>query len=80
MAVVCFEIAPEYRGKGIATALLHRVICDAKENGYSSVVSFPVKRNERYEWDCTGPIHLYEKAGFHKVSEYGETIIIKKDV
>ena len=49
IAVVCFEIAPEYRGKGIATALLNKVIFDAKTNKYASVVGFPVKRSERYE-------------------------------
>lgn len=68
-AVVCFEIAPEYRGKGIATALLNRVIADAKAEGYHAVVSFPVVRSERYEWDCHGPTRLYEKAGFVKAME-----------
>lgn len=54
-AVVCFEIAPEYRGKGVATALLNRVITDAKIEGYAAVVGFPVLRSERYEWDNAGP-------------------------
>jgi GNAT superfamily N-acetyltransferase len=67
--VVCFEIAPEYRGKGVATALLNRVIADAKIEGYLAVVSFPVVRSERYEWDNHGPIRLYEKAGFVKAAE-----------
>lgn len=80
IAVVCFEIAPDYRGKGIATALLNRVILDAKTSGYSSVVGFPVRRSERYEWDCAGPIRLYEKSGFHKKSEHGDTVIMKKDL
>lgn len=80
IAVVCFEIAPDYRGRGIATALLDRVILDAKTSGYSSVVSFPVKRSERYEWDCSGPVRLYEKVGFYKISEHGDTIIMKKEL
>ena len=80
IAVVCFEIAPGYRGRGIATTLLARVIMDAKANGYSSVVGFPVRRSERYEWDCTGPIRLYEKAGFHKSSEHGDTVMMKKEL
>lgn len=79
-AVVCFEIAPDHRGRGIATALLDRAVSDAKVNGFSSVVGFPVKRSERYEWDCTGPIRLYEKAGFHKISEHGYTVIMKKEL
>ncbi|NLO47234.1 MAG: GNAT family N-acetyltransferase [Clostridiales bacterium] len=68
-AVVCFEIAPEYRGKGVATALLNRVIADAKIEGYLAVVGFPVVRSERYEWDYRGPVRLYEKAGFVKTAQ-----------
>jgi len=64
MAVICFEIAPEYRGKGVATALLAHVCEDAKTQGYAAVVGFPVARAERYEWDCRGPLRLYEKLGF----------------
>lgn len=80
VAVVCFEIAPDYRGRGVATTLLNRVILEAKASGYSSVVGFPVKRNERYEWDCAGPIRLFEKAGFFVISQQGDTIIVKKDL
>ena len=77
-SVVCFEIAPEYRGKGVATALLQQVIVDAKAEGYVAVVGFPVMRDERYEWDNQGPVRLYEKAGFTKVSEKDGTAIMRK--
>jgi GNAT superfamily N-acetyltransferase len=81
-AVICFEIAPEYRGKGVAAALLNRVIADAKAEGYLAVVSFPVMRSERYEWDCAGPIRLYEKAGFAKTTEakQDERMIMRKEL
>jgi GNAT superfamily N-acetyltransferase len=68
-AVVCFQIAPEYRGKGVATALLDRVIADAKVDEYLAVVSFPFVRSERFEWDSAGPVRLYEKARFIKMAE-----------
>ncbi len=80
MAVVCFTIAPEYRGKGIATALLNRVLADAKSNGYVAVEAFPVTRSERYEWDCAGPIRLYENAGFEKVAEHDGFVIVRKEL
>lgn len=73
-AVVCFEIAPEYRGKGVATALLERVIADARAEGYAAVVSFPFIRRERFEWDYHGPARLYEKLEFSKVFEQGDMI------
>ncbi len=79
-AVVCFEIAPEYRGKGVATALLQQVIADAKVAGYIAIVSFPAIRNERYEWDCTGPVRLYEKVGFVKVEELDKFAVMRKEL
>ena len=79
-AVVCFEIAPEYREQGVATALLRHVIADAKNEGYIAIVGFPVIRDERYEWDCRGPIRLYEKIGFVKVAEQDECVVMRKEL
>jgi len=79
-AVICFEIAPDYRGKGVATALLHQVIDDAKAEGYLAVVSFPKIRTERFEWDFQGPVRLYEKAGFSKVSEKDGKVVMRKEL
>ncbi|MCL2488820.1 MAG: GNAT family N-acetyltransferase [Oscillospiraceae bacterium] len=76
--VACFEIAPEFRGKGVATALLQRVVDDAAVEGYMAVEGFPRKRGERYEWDFTGPIQLYEKIGFQKVTEQDRCIVMRK--
>jgi ribosomal protein S18 acetylase RimI-like enzyme len=78
--VICFEISPEFRGKGVATALLQQVITDAKSEGYTAVIGFPVMRNERYEWDCRGPFRLYEKTGFIKVAEYKDNLIMRKEL
>lgn len=79
-AVVCFEIAPDFRGKGVAAALLQKVISDAKANGYIAIEGFPVIRSERYEWDCAGHIRLYEKAGFVKVAEEKDFIVMRKEL
>jgi GNAT superfamily N-acetyltransferase len=76
--VVCFEIAPEYRGKGVATALLQRVVDDASAEGYIAVEGFPVVRDERYEWDYTGPIRLYEKLGFVEAARQDDRIVMRK--
>jgi len=79
-AVICFEIAPEYRMKGVATALLQRVIEDAKDEGCFAVVGFPILHSERFEWDNPGPIRMYEKAGFVKVAEQSGRVVMKKEL
>lgn len=78
-AVICFEIAPEYRGKGVATALLNRVVTDAKAEKYAAVEGFPCIHGERDEWDFPGPIRLYEKVGFIKVEEQDRSVVMRKE-
>ena len=78
--MVCFEVAPEYCGKGVATALLNRVIADAKAEGYIAVISFPEVRAKRYEWDTQGLVRLYEKAGFVIMSEENGKAVMRKEL
>ncbi len=79
-AVVCFEIAPEHRRKGVATALLTRVCEDAKIEGYTAVLGFPVVKEQRFEWDSPGPLRLFEKCGFIKDGCIGKTLIMRRDL
>ena len=37
LSIVCFEISPDYRGKGIAKQLLKQICSDAARNGYQYV-------------------------------------------
>ncbi len=78
VSIVCFEIAPEYRGKGLATAFIERVCADAKENGYVAVEGYAKLSETRDEYDFTGPIHLYEKAGFVRVMECNGQVVMRK--
>ena len=79
-AVVCFEISPEYRGKGVATALLNRDVADAKAEGYAAIEGFPQIHTERFEWDYTGPVSLFEKAGFTAITKQDGSIIMRKEL
>jgi len=79
-AIVCFEIAPEFRRKGIASALLQKAVSDATAESYLAVVGFPVIREERYEWDNRGLVRLYEKAGFTNLAEQEGYIIMRKEL
>ena len=77
-SIVCFEIAPEYRGKGIASALLEQVIADAKDEGYTVVEAYPKLRETPDPYDYAGPIRMYEKAGFAIMRERGGDVVMRK--
>ncbi len=78
VAIVCFEIAPGYRGQGIASAFIERVCVDAKEKGYVAVEGYAKILEAQDEYDFTGPIHLYEKAGFSQIIEQNGIAIMRK--
>ena len=76
-SIVCFEISPEYRGRGIATQLLNRVCTDALAEEYEYVEAYPSDQVQNF-LAFTGPIRLYEKAGFTEFSRMGTTIVMRK--
>jgi len=80
MSVVCFSVAPEYRGKGISTALLERVITDAMEKGFDAVEGYSHVQKGRDDFDFKGPTRLYEKFGFVPIVEHGGVIVMRKNL
>lgn len=53
ISIVCFEIAPEYRGMGLATDFIDRVNVDAKAEGYVAVEGYAKVTKEYNEFDYT---------------------------
>ncbi len=78
MSIVCFEIAPEYRGKGIASAFIEQVCSDARLNGYAAVEGYAMIPGERNEYEYQGPAGLYQKAGFVEVMRENGQVIMRK--
>ena len=78
MSVVCFSIAPEYRSKGVSTALLVRVIADAKAEGFEAVEGYVhIQKGQDY-FDFKGPTRLYEKLGFIPIVEHDGVVVMRK--
>ena len=78
MSIVCFEIAPQYRGMGIASAFIDRVCADAKSKGYVAVEGYAILSDQRNDYDFHGPYRLYQKAGFIEVArEKGQAVMRK---
>jgi len=78
ICIVCFEIAPEYRGIGIASALIDRVCHDAKAKGYAAVEGYARLTDKRDQFDYQGPLRLYQKAGFAEAAREGKQVIMRK--
>ena len=78
VSIVCFEIAPAYRGMGIASAFIDRVCSDAKSNGYASVEGYANLSDQRNDFDFQGPYRLYQKAGFIEVARENGQAVMRK--
>lgn len=78
ISIVCFEIAPEYRGMGIASAFIDKVCDDAKAKGYEAVEGYAKIYEERNDYDYQGPVRLYQKAGFVEVARQDGQVIMRR--
>jgi len=79
-AIVCFVISPDFRGKGVATALLQGIVEDARTDGFAAVEGYPKLRIERDQFDYAGPIHMYEKAGFVKRADRDGVVVMRMEL
>ncbi|MDV4149390.1 GNAT family N-acetyltransferase [Clostridium sp. AL.422] len=75
--VYCFNIAPDYRGKGIAKDILKFICDEASLEGYDYIEGYPRKEaNGIHQFH--GPIKLYESMGFTMIKELDTTYIFRK--
>jgi GNAT superfamily N-acetyltransferase len=79
-SIICFAIAPEYRGKGVATALLERVVNDAISQGFKAVEGYVNTKYAGKYWDHTGPARLYEKFGFVEAAKKKKKVVMRKEL
>ena len=77
-SIVCFEISPDYRGKGIATLIVKKICVDAKEEGYSFVEAYPAADGGYEGIAFTGPVRLYQKCGFEEFEQKGNILVMRK--
>ena len=63
---------------GIAKKLLTQVCKDAAEDGYSFAEAYPVTHLSNDSLAFTGPLRLYEKAGFTEYNRIGRAIMMRK--
>ena len=69
-SVICFVVPAEYRGQGVAQALLTAAVAYAKKLGATLVEAYPVDKPVRSKDDYMwfGAKTMYDKAGFKEVA------------
>ena len=69
-SVVCFVVPSEYRGQGIAEALLKAAVAYAKKKGAKIVEAYPIDKpirsSDSFMW--FGAKSMYDKVGFTEVA------------
>ena len=78
LAIVCFTVAPDYRGKGIAKKILNYACEFAEKNGYDYVESYP-SDGEFNPNNCCGSRSMYEAQGF-SIININDGIIARKKI
>ena len=68
-SVVCFAIAPPYRGLGLASLLLKAATDQLEQQGFTRIEAYPVMNAEHSDRAFPGPVELYLGHGFDLVSE-----------
>ncbi len=69
-SVICFVVPSEYRGQGVARALLDGAIAYAKKQGATLLEAYPVDKPGRSNDDQMwfGAKSMYDSAGFEEVA------------
>lgn len=84
-SILCFVIAPAYRGRGVATALLASACEKFERQGLTIAEGYPTLRFPPLPDDFPmsarnyhGPLSMYLQAGFRVYREIGNWAVVRK--
>ena len=77
-AIVCYVIAPQYRGQGIARRLLQGACELLRDRGLLWVDAYPPKSAATDAGSYHGRLEMYLDAGFDQVNENDRFVIVRK--
>jgi ribosomal protein S18 acetylase RimI-like enzyme len=79
-AIVCFVIAPAYRGQGVARKLLDGACDLLRKAGMSRVEAYPPNGARSAAGSYHGRLSMYLDAGFEQVRESERYIVVRKEL
>lgn len=79
-AIVCFLVAPAYRGHRVATRLLDTVCEGFRSEGITAVEAYPRAQTSSEPQNPRGPLGMYLSAGFVQLGERDGTALVRKEL
>lgn len=78
--IVCFVIAPAWRRRGVAAALLDGALADLAARGVALVDAFPFKAGDSVAATdhYHGPASLFASRGFVPIAETADVVVVRK--
>ncbi len=77
-SIVCFNIAPNQRGQGVASALLTAACDGFKKLGLMYAEGYPRLNTDSVTSNYKGPLKMYLNAGFTKFREFEQFVMVRK--
>lgn len=77
-SIVCFNVAPNQRGHGVATALLTAACAGFKQLGLKVAEGYPRLNTDSVTSNYKGPLKMYLNAGFTRFREFEQFVMVRK--
>ena len=79
-AIVCYVIAPAYRGQGLAGRLLDGACAMLRDRGLRRVDAYPPATTGTDAGSYHGRLAMYTDAGFERVRDAGRYVVVRKSL
>jgi ribosomal protein S18 acetylase RimI-like enzyme len=79
-AIVCYVIAPQYRGQGLARRLLGGAIEMMRGRGFRWLDAYPPKDPRSDAASYHGKLEMYLDAGFERVRENARHVVVRREL